>query len=393
MKLRPLAALWLVGALATGAARAETLTIEDATRLAQERSPRRQEAQALVEGARAAVSVARSGYLPDANLAAVATAGFGGSTQQLGVRGIINSPYTQHFGAGIEAGWTVYDFGRTSSRVDAALARVDSATAWKGLTGRAAALDAARAFGAALMAEEDARATAAAVGFRSRGADASRTLARTGLRPEMDALLAGARAAEAKAALAIAEAEVGVARATLGAMLGRPLSAATTLSAPEPRKSDVDHATVSAGAAPRDPLHDVAAAEEARAAALDRAATAEHLPRLVVAGSAGYARRVAPDEPGYVAAGAGVVVPLFAFVGEAARAREAGASARGAAARASGRRRARDSPRPRDRVAPRVHGGARGRGHVDGRRQDGARRRGGALRGGADLVRRGRRGA
>ncbi|HQY65515.1 MAG TPA: TolC family protein, partial [Polyangiaceae bacterium] len=139
MKLRPLAALWLVGALATGAARAETLTIEDATRLAQERSPRRQEAQALVEGARAAVSVARSGYLPDANLAAVATAGFGGSTQQLGVRGIINSPYTQHFGAGIEAGWTVYDFGRTSSRVDAALARVDSATAWKGLTGRAAA--------------------------------------------------------------------------------------------------------------------------------------------------------------------------------------------------------------------------------------------------------------
>jgi outer membrane protein TolC len=150
----------------------------------------------------------------------------------------------------------------------------------------------------------------------------------------MDALLAMAREEEAKAALAVARANVEAARTSFAALLGRPVPATTVFRVSEPTQSEVDRALGAVVAPVRDPLHDVANAELARARALDESARSEHLPKLVVAGSAGYARRAAPEDPGYWAAGVGIVVPLLSFVGEAARAREADASAKGAAARA-----------------------------------------------------------
>lgn len=328
------ALLGLAALVGTSAVRAETLSLDEAVRIAATKSPRIDEAQADVDGARASVSFARSGYLPEANLAAAGTLGFGGSTTgAMGVRGIMGSPNAQHFGAGIEGAWTVCDFGRTSSRVDAALAGVDSATARQRLSERLAALEVIRAFGAVTLSEEDLRSTAAIIELRVRGAEAARALSAAGARPETDALIAEARAGEAKATLEVLRADLDAARGRLGAILGRAITESTALTMKEPARVEVDRAERIPP--PRDPLHDVARAEAARAEALDRAAAAEHLPKLVVAGSAGYARREAPDDPGYWAAGVGVVVPLFTFAREGARAREAAAAARAAGARAS----------------------------------------------------------
>lgn len=333
--MRPVAIFALLFSCAFArTAQAETLTLEDALRQASSASPRVREARANVDGSRATVSLARSVYLPDVNFAAAATAGFGGSTHALGVRGLMNSPYTQHFGAGVEAGWTVYDFGRTAAHVDAALAGVDAAKARGALSARVTALEVLQAFEAAVTAEEDVRATAAVIELRARGAAAAQSLAAAGVRPALEVLVAIARAEEARAALEVARAELEAARFRLGALLGRPLAASTALVAAEPSKGDVERAVSSPLAASRDPSHDAADAELARARALDRAASAEHRPRLVVAGSAGYARRVSPDEPGYWAAGVGIVVPLLGFVREEARARAATADAQAASARA-----------------------------------------------------------
>jgi outer membrane protein TolC len=336
MKRLMLAASLSAFLLAAGPAHADTLTLDEAIGLAAKASPRIQEADADLERSQASVSVARSAYLPEANLAAAATTGLGGSTTAaLGVRGIMGSPFTRHYGAGVEGAWTIYDFGRTSSRVDAAAAGVGAARARKALSSRAAALEMVQAFGAVAMAEEDVRATSAVIALRTRGAEAARSLAAAGLRSEIDAMLATARAEEARAALASSQADVEAARVWLGALLGRPIAPTTTLSATPPAAGDVARAAAGAPLSPYDPLHAVAAAEAERAAAQGRLARAEHLPRLVVAGSAGYAYREAPDDPSYWAAGVGVVMPVLSFIPEGARAREAFATARAAAARAA----------------------------------------------------------
>ena len=80
-------------------AQADTLTLDDAIKLAAKASPRIQEADADLERSQASVSLARSGYLPEANLAAAATAGFGGSTFNAMLRGIDTvNPNVRRFG-------------------------------------------------------------------------------------------------------------------------------------------------------------------------------------------------------------------------------------------------------------------------------------------------------
>lgn len=305
------------------------LRAEDAIHLALAHSPLLDRARARVDAAKAGVGDAKTAYLPDLNVGVSGTAGFGGSiTSATGVRGLMGSPFTQNIGAGVEGSWLVYDFGRRERRVEAASAEVDGARALAALDRRSIALRAADAFERAADSQATVAQLDALLAARKRAAAQARSLADAGLRSGVEAELAAARALDAEAEVELFRASSIAALAQLEAALGGvPVTGPLATDAP-------DALVVDAWLAPRpsapEPLEQVAAAEGRRAAALSRAATDEHLPRIVIAGSAGYARR--DPDPGYWAAGAGLVWPILSFIRERARADVAAARAKAAAA-------------------------------------------------------------
>jgi multidrug efflux pump subunit AcrB/outer membrane protein TolC len=71
------------------------------------------------------VGVSESYYLPNLEFQAIDSFGFPGSSNYLGIGGLVGSPFRSGFGAGLVASTTIYDFGRTSGRVQVAKANLN----------------------------------------------------------------------------------------------------------------------------------------------------------------------------------------------------------------------------------------------------------------------------
>ncbi|PIU40229.1 MAG: hypothetical protein COT00_02785, partial [Candidatus Omnitrophica bacterium CG07_land_8_20_14_0_80_50_8] len=67
------------------------------------------------------VTIESSAYWPRVNLSGMDSWGLGGSSSAIGITGLINSPNRKGLAGGIDASWVVFDFGRTTSKVNAAV--------------------------------------------------------------------------------------------------------------------------------------------------------------------------------------------------------------------------------------------------------------------------------
>jgi outer membrane protein len=63
------------------------------------------------------IGVSKSNYLPTLSIEAIDSAGFPGSSSMAGVGGLMGSPYRSGLAAGVVGKQTIWDFGRTSSKV------------------------------------------------------------------------------------------------------------------------------------------------------------------------------------------------------------------------------------------------------------------------------------
>ncbi len=70
--------------------------------------------------AQKSVDIARAPYFPSAGVGAIDSTGFPGSSSNLNIGGLMESPYRSGFSAGLVAQQTIWDFGRTSHNVAAA---------------------------------------------------------------------------------------------------------------------------------------------------------------------------------------------------------------------------------------------------------------------------------
>ncbi|MDE2026960.1 MAG: efflux RND transporter permease subunit [Candidatus Omnitrophica bacterium] len=98
----------------------KVLTLQDALDKALNQNPKILIAKARTAQAQAEVDMAKSGYWPRLNLSAMDSYGLGSSSQAIGISGVVNSTHRIGGAVGVDSMWTIYDFGRTSNKVQAA---------------------------------------------------------------------------------------------------------------------------------------------------------------------------------------------------------------------------------------------------------------------------------
>jgi len=86
-----------------------------------------QKARALE--AQADYTIARAALMPQVNLSGMDSFGLGGSSQAIGLSGVVNSPFRRHWAGGFDASWALFDFGHTGYKVKAA--KKEAKAAWE----------------------------------------------------------------------------------------------------------------------------------------------------------------------------------------------------------------------------------------------------------------------
>lgn len=99
---------------------ANNLTLHQALQLAENNSSQITANEYENLAADQSINVAKANYYPTLSFEAIDSTGFPGSSNGIGVEGMMGSPYRQGYGYGLVAQQTVWDFGRTSAKVKAA---------------------------------------------------------------------------------------------------------------------------------------------------------------------------------------------------------------------------------------------------------------------------------
>jgi len=129
LRLPPFQGALLIGILAlSGPLRAQTfqsdqpheLNILEVMGRAEHVSPVLKAALARMKAAQESIRIAKSAYFPALNLEGIDSTGFPGSSNLLGISGLMASPFRSGLAGGIVSKLTVYDFGRTRYDVKAA---------------------------------------------------------------------------------------------------------------------------------------------------------------------------------------------------------------------------------------------------------------------------------
>ncbi len=105
------------------AAETKPISLDDALAYAKEHYPQIKAAEAELSAQDAAVQAAQSALLPKIGVNAAYSDGMSNSTAGLGLSGITNSAFRSGYGASINLEQNIYDFGRTSNRIEAEKAR------------------------------------------------------------------------------------------------------------------------------------------------------------------------------------------------------------------------------------------------------------------------------
>jgi CzcA family heavy metal efflux pump len=105
----------------------KVMTLEQVMDIALHQNPKVIIAKAKAEQAMAEVDMAKSGYWPRLNISAMDSYGLGSSSQAIGISGVVNSTHRVGGAVGVDNVWTIYDFGRTSNKVQANRFEADAA--------------------------------------------------------------------------------------------------------------------------------------------------------------------------------------------------------------------------------------------------------------------------
>ncbi|MBI3601340.1 MAG: efflux RND transporter permease subunit [Candidatus Omnitrophica bacterium] len=105
---------------AQASAKGKVLTLQEALEKSLSQNPKIMIAKAKTAQAQAEVDMAKSGYWPRLNLSAMDSYGLGSSSSAIGITGVVNSTHRKGGAVGVDSAWTIYDFGRTSNKVQAA---------------------------------------------------------------------------------------------------------------------------------------------------------------------------------------------------------------------------------------------------------------------------------
>lgn len=275
-----------------------TLGLREGIALATRRDPRVAVAQARRRVAEARREEALVGYAPDVLIGAAYTDGFAGSGSNLGLRGMLGSPFFRHYVAGVDASWNLVDLLRTPFAVRATEAGIDATSAEAATAHREVALAVIDLFERVLTAAEMRAVLDAELGARRQQVGALRARVEAGMVAGEQLLQAEAGLADVEAELATARADEHSARTALRALLGddRALTAELRVEVP---------------AAPTElPEVRMARAWRRQAEGLGTLRHMDWIPRLTVGGSLGYANPLPGTDPGYYAVGAAVVFPL-----------------------------------------------------------------------------------
>lgn len=210
------------------------LTLADAVRFAQENYPAVRAALERVAAARAGVGLARTSYLPRADMLWQENrATHNNLAGMLLPQSVVPSPTgpvlatTSESGvwgsaAGILLSWEPLDFGYRRANVNAARAAQNVSNAEVGITRLDVAVSAARAFLLVVAAQQNVEAARADVARREVLSKSVHVLAANELRPGVDASRADAELAAARTREIQAETAEVQARATLSVLLGTP---------------------------------------------------------------------------------------------------------------------------------------------------------------------------
>ncbi len=294
-------------ARATSGAAVGALGLDDAISLASRRDPRVAVAHARRRVAEARRDEALVGYTPDVLLGAAYTDGFPGSGSNLGMRGMLGSPFFRHYAAGVDASWNLVDLLRTPFAVRATEAGIDATRAEAATARREVALTVVDLFERVLTAAEMRAVLDAELGARRQQIDALRTRVEAGMVAGEQLLQAEAGLADVEAELATARSDEQSARTALRALLSddRALTAELRVDVP--------------AAVTEVPEVRIARAWRRQASELSTLRDMDWIPRLTVGGSLGYANPPPGTDPGYYAVGAAIAFPLTGVFREQSR--------------------------------------------------------------------------
>jgi len=289
------------------------LTLDAAIESAYRKDPRAAAQQARHYAAMARYRETKLGYAPDVLLGAAYTDGFPGSGSNLRLRGMLASPFFQHYAAGVDASWELSDLLRTYHSVAAARAQREAESALQSATLRETALGVIDYFERALSMQAQVALLQEEVLGRQAEVAALRARVEAGIVPRTELLQLVAARQELIADLENARAEEHSARAGLHALTGdaRALSFVLAFTLPQEQAQPIASEAVAEVQAAR--------ALRVQSAALQKQRSLEAIPRLTVGASAGYANPPPGTAPGYYAAGVALSIPLSALLRERAR--------------------------------------------------------------------------
>ncbi|MGH7268809.1 MAG: TolC family protein, partial [Polyangiaceae bacterium] len=247
------------------------------------------------------------GYAPDVLAGAAYTNGFSGSGSDLGLRGMLGSPFFHNYVAGVDASWNLVDLLRTPYAVRASEAGIDAAESTRAVARREIALAVIDLFERTLTAEDTRAVLAAEVKAREEEIGAVRTRVDAGMVAREQLLQAEAGLSDVEAEVLTASADERSARAALHEFIGddRALTSSLRIEVPAGGKEL--------------PEIRLARAWRKQAEEVSTLRGMDWIPRLMFGGSAGYANPPPGSQPGYYAVGVALALPLTGTFRERAR--------------------------------------------------------------------------
>ncbi|MBX5481599.1 MAG: TolC family protein [Myxococcaceae bacterium] len=210
-------ALALLPAVALGQQSGRTLTLEEALRTAEQNQPQLRRARASVDVSAARVDEARSQYLPQVNGRAGVSVGAGAS-----VSGGVGAPLstTRGYNVGVSANQLIWDFGQTTSRIDAARATLAASNESQRATLQDVQLAVRTAYFDALAARALVDVAKEALANQDRHLEQIQAFVEVGTRPEIDLAQVRTDRANARVQLINAENAYETAKAALNQAMG-----------------------------------------------------------------------------------------------------------------------------------------------------------------------------
>ncbi len=310
------AVLWVLGALAFApnvvfaegpdTARG-SLGLQEALTLASRRAWAVAAAVARRHAALARRDEVSMAHLPDVLIGAGFTDGFPGSGSNLGLRGMLASPFFRHYAAGVDASWDLVDLLRRPHAVQAAEADVDAADASRRASEREVFLVVVDLFERILIATETRAVLEVEIAARREQMGALQARVAGGMVAREQQMQAEAGLFDIEAELATETAEERSARTALRAIIDddRALSATVHM---QTLVADKEL-----------PELRMARAWRRQADELSTLRGMEWIPRVTLGASAGYANPPPGVDPGYYAVGLGLSLPLTRALRERSR--------------------------------------------------------------------------